>query len=51
MRRDIKETISFDVSHERLVKLKTSFGFYLDALRACRVRSDQFAALRDRRVL
>jgi hypothetical protein len=34
MRRDIKETISFDVSHERLAKLKNSFGSYLDALRA-----------------
>jgi CRISPR-associated endonuclease/helicase Cas3 len=44
MRRDIKETISFDVSHERLAKLKSSFGSYLDALRACAVRSDQFAA-------
>ena len=44
MRRDIKETISFDVSHERLEKLKTSFGSYLDALRACPVRSDQFTA-------
>jgi hypothetical protein len=44
MRRDIKETMSFDISHERLAKLKTSFGSYLDALRACPVRSDQFAA-------
>jgi hypothetical protein len=44
MRRDIKETISFDVSTERLAKLKTSFGSYLDALRVCHVRSDQFAA-------
>ncbi len=44
MRRDIKETISFDVSTERLTKLKASFGSYLDALRACPVRSDQFAA-------
>jgi hypothetical protein len=44
MRRDIRETISFDVSDERLTKLKTSFGTYLDALRVCPVRSDQFAA-------
>ncbi len=43
MRRDM-ETISFDVSDERLAKLKTSFGSYLDALRVCPVRSDQFAA-------
>jgi hypothetical protein len=43
MRRDI-ETISFDVSHERLAKLKASFGSYLDSLRACDVPSDQFAA-------
>jgi len=45
MRRDIKETITFDVSHERLVKLKSSFGSYLDALRACPVHHDQFASL------
>jgi hypothetical protein len=44
MRRDIKETISFDVCDERLAKVKASFGSYLDALRACSVRSDQFAA-------
>lgn len=43
MRRDI-ETISFDVSHERLAKLKASFGSYLHALRACDVPSDQFVA-------
>jgi hypothetical protein len=29
---------------ERLAKLKASFGSYLDALRDCPVRSDQFAA-------
>jgi hypothetical protein len=50
MRRYIKETILFDVSHELLAKLKTSFGSYLSALRTCPVRSDQFAVF-DRAVL
>jgi hypothetical protein len=42
LRREIKETLEFDISHERLASLKSSFGSYLDALRACAVRPDQF---------
>src|SRR4029077_11122893 len=42
LRRDLKETIEFDISHELLAKLKCSFGSYLDAVRACPVPSDQF---------
>lgn len=36
-RRDIGEAIRFDVAHDRLAKLKTSFGDYIAALRACPV--------------
>jgi hypothetical protein len=32
----------FDISHKRLAELKSRFGLYLDALRACPVRLDQF---------
>jgi len=42
LRRDIKEAIEFDVSHKRLAELKSGFRSYLDALRTCPVRSDQF---------
>ena len=34
-RRDIGETIRFDIARDRLGKLKASFGEYISALRAC----------------
>jgi hypothetical protein len=44
-RRDIGETIQFEVEHERLTKFKTSFGEYLGALRQCRIPRAQFDPL------
>ena len=42
LRRDIGETPEFEISNERLAKLKSSFSTYLEAMRACPVRPDQF---------
>ena len=44
LRRDIGDKIEFEISHDRLAKLKSSFGAYVDALRACPVRPDEFGA-------
>ena len=41
-RRDIGETIEFDVSRERLAKFKTSFNTYIGALRDCKVGRAEF---------
>jgi hypothetical protein len=40
LRRDIEEAITFDVSHERLTKLKARIRTYFDVLRACPVPGD-----------
>ena len=45
MRHDIGDRIEFAVSHERLAKLKTSFGKYLGALRDCTVPRPCFEPL------
>ena len=42
LRRNIGETIEFDVAHEQLAKFKTSFTEFLGGLRACAVRRPQF---------
>ena len=42
LRREIRETITFDVSHERLAKLKTSFAELLGGLRKCAVPRSSF---------
>jgi hypothetical protein len=42
-RRDIPGAIQFDVAHERLAKLKASFGAYVAALRACSVPHEELA--------
>jgi hypothetical protein len=40
-RQDIGATIVFEVAHERLKKLKSSYKEYFDILRACVVREDE----------
>jgi hypothetical protein len=45
MQRDIGKTISFEVAHDRLSKLKTSFNEYLGALRDCTVTRSKFEPL------
>jgi hypothetical protein len=42
LRRDIGETMEFEISHDRLAKLKYSFGAYLDSLRSCIVPLPEF---------
>jgi uncharacterized protein (DUF927 family) len=44
-RRDIRETITFEVADGRLAKLKANFCDYLSALRACAVPKEQFEQL------
>jgi len=45
LRRDIGETIQFEVAQERLAKFKASFGDYLGALHTCAVSRPQFEQL------
>ena len=45
LRRDIGETIQFEVAQERLAKFKASFGEYLGALHTCAVARPQFEPL------
>jgi hypothetical protein len=45
LQRDIGETIRFEVAHDRLVKVKTSFAEYLSVLRGCVVPSAEFEPL------
>ncbi len=45
LRRDIGETIEFEVAQEKLAKFKTSFGNFLGALRGCVVPRNQFERL------
>lgn len=45
LQRDIGETISFKVAHERLSKLKDSFSEYLGVLRECVVTRSKFEPL------
>lgn len=45
LRRDIGDTIQFEVEHERLAKFKTSFGEYLGALRKCAIPRADFDPL------
>ena len=42
LRRDIGETIKFDISHERLAKFKTSFTEFLGGLHKCEVPRASF---------
>jgi hypothetical protein len=44
-RQEIGSTITFDVDHERLEKLKSSYKDYFDALRSCIVRKDELVPL------
>lgn len=44
-RREIGETIEFEVARERLAKFKTSFGRYLGTLRECPISRGQFVPL------
>jgi hypothetical protein len=43
--REIRQTIRFEIAHERLAKLKVSFEEYLGVLRDYPVRRDQFEPL------
>ena len=45
LQRDLGAPISFEVAHDRLGKLKTSFGEYLDVLRKFSVARDDFEPL------
>jgi hypothetical protein len=45
LRRDIGETVQFEVAQERLAKFKASFGDYLGALHTCAVSRPQFEPL------
>jgi len=45
LRKDIGETIRFEVAHERFAKLKASFNGYLEALRDCPVSRSEFEPL------
>ena len=45
LRRDIGETIEFQVAQEKLAKFRTRFGNYLGALRDCVVPRNQFEPL------
>jgi len=45
LRRDIGQTIDFEIARERLGKLRASFSEYLGALRECAVRRPEFEPL------
>jgi hypothetical protein len=45
LRRDLGETIRFEVADERLTKAKKSFGEYLGALHSCHVAREYFEPL------
>jgi len=45
LQRDIGETISFEIAHDRLTKMKSSFGEYLGVLRDCVVNRSAFEPL------
>jgi len=45
LRSEIGETIQFEIAHEKLGKLKSSFGEYLQSLRDCKVDRSAFEPL------
>jgi hypothetical protein len=45
LRRELRETIRFEVADERLTKAKKSFGEYIGALHSCNVSREYFEPL------